>query len=744
MTVPIDDRLHELYRSGADRLGEQVRDARDRFAASDPGWARLGQGIRAAVAVGTTLLVELVLARSMGRPAVTALLLGAVVAMLMSTGIRETRRSVIARTAAIAPLIAAGGTSLGVVTGEVRLLGLSTFVVVSFVAVWVRRFGQRWFTLGFLFWQSFFFALFLHPTVASLPFLLLAIVVAGLWVGMLLLTVLYDDPRQKLRRIVRGLRARMRAAIAVAAEVLDSGADPRSVRRLRGELVRLGEVALLLDGQLADRRSLPPGVSPGRLRRWTVDVEIGLDELAGATLQLAGHRDELTPTVLEAVESLLQSVGWADHAPALAAARRLEATAGQPPAVRRLATAAGFLLETVELWRNGELTAADPDRIATAGAEDALDEDDGFEPAVTLIGGNLPGSAALAQQTLDNVDAGRFGLSRLSLTTRQAIQAAVAAGLAIIAGELISPARFYWAVIAAFVAFAGTATSGETLSKGAARIAGTVLGLVAAVGLANVTDGNHAAAIALMLLCIFCAFFIQTVSYGAMIFFITVLLGQLYTLLGTFSDELLLVRLSETVAGAAIGIFVSLVVLPTHSRATLRVARQRFLQNLGELLEACADTLEGSAPARTPLTLTMVTEASARQLVRTRRALTRGRLFGADRSGLRHRISVLGTCGASARAFAAAISLHPPHGAPAAALAAASRTVAGEALRLGAAAELGNPPPLPAGTPDVLSVVRDLLEQPATASGTDADAVRALRRLAEALALLGRRPTGSD
>ena len=98
-------------------------------------------------------------------------------------------------------------------------------------------------------------------------------------------------------------------------------------------------------------------------------------------------------------------------------------------------------------------------------------------------------------------------------------------------------------MIAAFVAFAGTATSGETLRKGAGRIAGTVLGLVAAVGLANLTRDTTAVAIAAILVCIFLAFFLQAVSYGAMIFFITVVLGQLYTLLGTFSDELLEIRL---------------------------------------------------------------------------------------------------------------------------------------------------------------------------------------------------------
>ncbi|WP_353961926.1 FUSC family protein, partial [Mycolicibacterium hippocampi] len=62
----------------------------------------------------------------------------------------------------------------------------------------------------------------------------------------------------------------------------------------------------------------------------------------------------------------------------------------------------------------------------------------------------------------------------LSPTTRQAIQVTVAVSLAIVAGEALSPARWYWAVIAAFVTFAGTTSFGETLTKGWQRLLGTV------------------------------------------------------------------------------------------------------------------------------------------------------------------------------------------------------------------------------------------------------------------------------
>jgi hypothetical protein len=712
-----------------DRFVQELRDARDRFVASDPGWARLRQGFRAIVAVGSTLLVEFGLAELTGKPALLAMLMGAIVAMLMSTGIRDGQRKVIALTAGVAPFVAAGGVCIGVLTAQQHLLGLVTFVVVSYSAVYIRRFGPRWFMLGFLFWQGFFFALLLHPPVSSLPFLLFAIAISGVWVGGLLLTALYEDPQGRLPRIVTALRARARSGIAAAVDVLAEPDDPRAIRQLRRQLIQLSEIALLLDGQLADSRALPEGVTPARMRRWTVDFEIGMDEVAGATVDIASRLSEVPPATVAVVRQVLTALGWSDAATAVTAARQIDLTdESNVPGVRRLASASLFLLETVRRWDSGELRA--PAGSSETSDTDILDE--GFEAVVNLVGGNLPGSAVLAQQTIGRADAGRWSPSRMRLTTRQAIQAGVAAGLAIVAGEAISTQRFYWAVIAAFVAFAGTATSGETLQKGANRIVGTVLGLIGAVGLADLVEGNKGLAIAAILVCIFLAFFLQQLSYGLMVFFITVMLGQLYTLLGTYSDELLLVRLAETVAGAAIGILVSLLVLPTHSRATLRVARQAFLTSLGELLDACAVTLDGGVPERDLLTLTVLLDADGRQLVRTRRALTKGRLFGADRAGLRHRITVLGACGASARTVAASISATRPD----AVLARASRELAAEAYRLANLPHLGAPARSAAGEVTALHRVRSLLGNVPRDNGVP---LHALRRLNEALALLGPR-----
>ncbi len=642
--------------AGAGRLRTALRDSRDRLVASDPGLGRLRQGLKAVLAVGTTVLVESVYARVLGLPPTLAVLIGAIVAMLASTLVSEPSRTQTAKTMAGVPVAASVGATLGVVTSARHVLGLVTFVVVSFVAVWVRRFGPRWFTYGFLAWQGFFIALFLHPPLAALPFLIGAIVVASAWVGLLLLTVLRGNPRVRLRRTVEALRARSRAGIAAMLEVLEDPDAPGPQRRLRTQLVQLSEIALLMDGQLADPRAVPAGLRRGQVRRWTVDLEIAMDEAAAAVVDLARHKDELPAGQLSDIRLLLQALGWGIGEQAYLRIDTLEQeSTTQIPGLRRLTWAATDLLRLVEQWDTGRLD----DPSANRADEDPLDTtetDADFEPVVTLFAGNLPGSAAVASSVFeDDRSHGWWSPARLKLTTRQAVQAALAAALAIIVGESISPQRYYWAVIAAFIAFTGASNSGETLQRSVARVVGTMAGLVGAIALAHVTTGRPVAVLTALFACIFLAFYLQQLSYAAMIFFITLLLGQLYTLLNTFTDAVLVLRLEETAAGAAIGVAVSILVLPTGTRATARAARSGFLFQLADLMDGCADHLRGNRNSDL-LALTVGLDAWGRQVVNTYRAVARGGLIGVDRGRLRHRLSVLGACGAHSRALAAVMS----------------------------------------------------------------------------------------
>ena len=78
LSPPQGARTRAWPASGTRRLREELRDARDRFVASDPGWARLRLGIRALVAVASTTLLMAGLATVLGQPAALVVLLGAV------------------------------------------------------------------------------------------------------------------------------------------------------------------------------------------------------------------------------------------------------------------------------------------------------------------------------------------------------------------------------------------------------------------------------------------------------------------------------------------------------------------------------------------------------------------------------------------------------------------------------------------------------------------------------------------
>ena len=321
--------------------------------------------------------------------------------------------------------------------------------------------------------------------------------------------------------------------------------------------------------------------------------------------------------------------------------------------------------------------------------------------------------------------------SRLRLTTRQAVQAALAAALAIVAGEAISPQRYYWAVIAAFIAFTGASNTGETLRRSVARVAGTMAGLVGAIALAHVTTGDQGAALVGLFACIFLAFYVQQVSYAAMIFFFTLMLGQMYTLLNTFTDAVLVLRLEETAAGAAIGVAVSVLVLPTGTRATARAARSGFLHQLADLLDGCADRLR-LRTSTDLLALSVGLDAWGRQVVQTYRSVSHGGLVGVDRGRLRHRLSLLGACGSHARALAAVLA-EPGIGSPE--LARACAELADQARQLADAGALPAPAELAAAVADARERVTSLAAVVATDPRMRPASVT-VDRLADALALV--------
>ncbi|MFF2329833.1 MULTISPECIES: FUSC family protein [unclassified Streptomyces] len=190
--------------------------------------------------------------------------------------------------------------------------------------------------------------------------------------------------------------------------------------------------------------------------------------------------------------------------------------------------------------------------------------------------------------------AGR-GLART--TTRQAIQATVGGTLALAAGLLLSEQRWYWAVGATWWVFVNTASRGETLVRGFRRILGTLIGVP--IGLAVVVPLHGAAVPSAVVVAtgVFGIFYTAAVSYTWMVLSVTVMAGALYGLLGVLDPALLVLRLTETGAGALAAMLAVLVVLPVTTHATTDAWIQRALRCVHACTAEAAARLSGSRAA---------------------------------------------------------------------------------------------------------------------------------------------------
>ncbi len=593
---------------------------------SDPGLLRLRMACRTTLALAAALLILFLLTKANGQP-LTVALLGVLITMVTSRSVNEpdARRQKI--TMALLPLPAAAAITAAALLAPHRVVADVVFVLVVFIAVYLRRFGPRGTALGMVTFMSYFFTLYLRAKVSELPWLIGAVLVGTMCTFVMTAFVLPDAPASVLRSTIRALRARMAIVIDTTAEIVRAGQlDERRLRRLRIRTRRLNETALLVQGQIEDRvnpGAVWPGVSGEDLALWLFDAELTVERLARAGGRAAAA-DLPAPTRAELAAAVAQ-LGRAIRVPrpeglrraAEAAQRLLDETPDADPAVRPLALA---LIDTTKAAADvrARLAQVTSDAVAPA-------PEDAAEPQVQ---------------------------PRLRPTTRQAIQVAIAASLAIVVGELVSPARWFWAVIAAFVVFAGTKSWGDILSKGWQRLLGTVLGVPSGVLVATLVSGNTAASLALIFACLFCAFYFMKVTYSLMTFWISTMLALLYGLLGEFSFGLLLLRIEETAIGAVIGVAVSMLVLPVNTRKFIRDDVHKLFLTLSDVINASVASLFGDDTEANPTDKARQLDRDLQQFRIDAKPMTAGIVGLVGRRSMRHGLRELTACDRYARTLA--------------------------------------------------------------------------------------------
>jgi len=657
--------------------------AKDLLLASDPGFNRLIQALQLVAAIGLTIAVVYVFEQithvlwatapagprlpakaaaelAVQHQAITllAMLLGGIVAMLSSIAVMETNPREQAVTMALMPVPIVATMALALAVASHHVLGLALMAVVMGIGTYLRRFipvvGPRAALCGVLLFIGYFFGFLSNGAIELGQLGSIALI---LWLAVAVnfvfkLAIANPLAKGRLTRTRNSFRARARSVLAAAVTLLEADSDEqrrKDAARLHRRLARLNETALVIDGLIADPETRGSGPAE-RAHQLIFEIELLVGNLGRTCerLAFAGLPARLNSEIRGWLGDL-QS-GHAQRAAAAALAFD-DAPAGAfagltDQEVNRI----HYLAESVvELATTVERFAAIPPRAEAVR----------FDSPVILIFGELPGSSLVSASTAaaPRPGAGRLlGRLRLDPSAQLAIRMTVAVAVAAGIGSIISERRFYWAVLAVFITFMGTNTSGEQLNKAFSRVAGTVIGIGIGSVLAHAI-GLSAWSIAVILISLGIGVYFMKVSYAVMVIGITVMVSQLYEQLGEYSDQLLLLRLAETSVGAVIAVAAALSIFPVDTRRVAATAARGYLESLGELLGRTAAQLEGEGEASLLSSDSRALDSATQQLSATVRPLLRRTTV--RRSRIEHNLGLFTYAASVTRNLAATVEHDP-------------------------------------------------------------------------------------
>ena len=498
--------------SAASRPVRFLDSVRARFEASDPGRQALKRAARATISFLLTLLSIWLVGRVTGRPIMT-MALGFPISIFAPVLVQNIkRRDQLASIAVLAAAAALSFTASSLI--KTSWLNHGLFAALIFAAIYARRWGSPWTAAGFGAFVSFFFGAFLQPELAALPWHMAGLGLAAVSAFLVPAFVIPRRPAAELPNVLMAIR---REVALVLEEILNdsAGQNRSSIQRQLGKLrdaITRARADLEASGQEADNSYLGFHL---------FEVETAAERLVRQIVMNDGEASKARPS-LDALHDHL--IGRRAHPSLPTPTGRVE------QAICALDRALQRLSQPPDRQNQSYPNETDAD-----GPED---------------------------KTQDQ--------KHLRVHTRIAAQAAGAAILAMIGGEMLSHDRWYWAVITVFVVFSRTQSRGEVLLKTLRRIAGTVLGVLAGIGIVWLAGDAHALKLGLLPVAVFLTFYFFNERYSVMIFFLTILLALLYSLTGQFTPSLLWLRLGETAIGGLSSLLAAAVLLPraTHKQAT--------------------------------------------------------------------------------------------------------------------------------------------------------------------------------
>jgi len=187
------------------------------------------------------------------------------------------------------------------------------------------------------------------------------------------------------------------------------------------------------------------------------------------------------------------------------------------------------------------------------------------------------------------------------LAWRPALRATCAGLIATVVGYPLSPEHWYWAIISVFVISTGTSSAGDTIQKGMLRIVGTAGGGLAGFCVAALVPAHPAAVLVAMACCVFgWSYFVQY-TYAIGIFFLTLLIGLAYGVLGQDLPMTMWIRLLETAIGAAATFVTAMWLVPLPTSHHIRARALTLIAGLLDVIDVSHDTLAAGHASAAPL-----------------------------------------------------------------------------------------------------------------------------------------------
>jgi uncharacterized membrane protein YccC len=588
--------VYSKLRTWTARLGR-------RLSAADPGWIRLEQAAKLALATFSIWLVARLLLDALSdKPTLAAALFALLTCFLcfllvVDTQPDERRRSL---WLSLAPLSAALLLAR-LLEGYDRWSALALLALV-FLTYFLRGFGVRAGEMAALLMVTFYVGVLLPMDAVRLPWFFLGMGLAVLGTYLWQVVIWPYDPVRWLRRAIVAYYRNAAAIVGAANRGLEGEArGAKWEQRIERELRLLRGCRTVIQNQFAAVTS-PTEWTRQRLddlRLQLYNVEDGLDTMLGGVRALGQQGAELPEDVrlllirtLAALQEALASVAapermaaLATEADALVRRVRAELASGLPalPRLPLLLTAAGGY----EVARAAERARAlDPG----SGAPSAPVADD--EPSRTDADA---ARAAAARELRASVRVPLLGERRWHPLIAYGVQAAVTVGVAMLVADLLRLDHPNWVYWPAFTIIAGAA--GASLRRISLRVAGAVAGAVAGVVLMLLV-AERQWAISVLILCQAAALFAKPVSYTRMVFWTTASMVLVLAVAGVSLAEIVIVRPLETLIGGVIAALVALYVLPVRVRDRFRMALIQFLNAIDGCVSAI--TMRMTEPSAAP------------------------------------------------------------------------------------------------------------------------------------------------